>query len=222
MDIIQLVNKNKNQFKRTIYILKILLACKYDEENYNKLMFVERIYDSLGDKVTKYEESNETTDYNILCNDYSTVESMLGELKEDVVENFRISSVLVLDNLKLDELTIFYENFTKIMSNYQTVEQASSDIFYYSGKEMSSFITRLVNYVNTHDIPNKRLIPLSYLESHETIITISLQDWITLFKNIHTAMKYVNNYNDEEINKLKKDFAFLNVYYFIILTGGNN
>ena len=75
MDIIQLVNKNKNQFKRTIYILKILLACKYDEENYNKLMFVERIYDSLGDKVTKYEESNETTDYNILCNDYSTVES---------------------------------------------------------------------------------------------------------------------------------------------------
>ena len=77
-------------------------------------------------------------------------------------------------------------------------------------------------YVNTHDIPNKRLIPLSYLESHETIITISLQDWITLFKNIHTAMKYVNNYNDEEINKLKKDFAFLNVYYFIILTGGNN
>lgn len=222
MDIIQLVNKNKNQFKRTIYILKILLACKHDEENYNKLMFVERIYDSLGDKVTKYEESNETIDYNILCNDYSTVESMLGELKEDVVENFRISSVLVLDNLKLDELTIFYENFTKIMSNYQTVEQASSDIFYYSGKEMSSFITRLVNYVNTHDISNKRLIPLNYLESHETIITISLQDWITLFKNIHTAMKYVNNCNDEEINKLKKDFAFLNVYYFIILTGGNN
>ena len=38
MDIIQLVNKNKHQFKRTIYILKILLACKYDEENYNKLM----------------------------------------------------------------------------------------------------------------------------------------------------------------------------------------
>ncbi len=222
MDIIQLVNKNKNQFKRTIYILKILLACKYDDENYNKLMFVERIYDSLDDKVTKYEESKETTNYNILCNDYTTVESMLGELKEDVVENFRIASVLVLDNLKLDELAIFYENFTKIMSNYQTVEQASSDIFYHSGKKISSFITQLVKYVDTHDIPNKRLIPLNYLKAHETIITISLQDWIMLFKNIHTTMKYVSNYNDEEINKLKKDFAFLNVYYFIILTGGNN
>lgn len=222
MDIIQLLNKNKNQFKRNIYILKILLASKYDEENNNKLMFVEKIYESLEEKANSYQKTLNHTDYNILCNDYSTVESILSELKEDVIANFRISSVLILDNMKIDELILFYDNFTKVMSNYKNIEQASSDIFYYSGKEMSSFITKLIKYINTHEIPNKKLIPLNYLINNQTIITISLQEWITLFKNINTTMKYVKMLDDKEIEKIKKDFDFLTVYYYIILTGGHN
>lgn len=222
MDIIQLLNKNKNQFKRNIYILKILLTSKYDDENYNKLMFVEKIYESLEEKASSYLKTFDHTDYNILCNDYTTVESMIAELKEDVIERFRIASVIVLDNMKVEELVTFYNDFIKIMTNYENIEQASSDIFYHSGKEMSSFITRLVKYIDSHEIPNKKLIPLNYLIMHEAIITISLQEWITLFKNIRTAMKYVNAFDDIEIRKIKKDFEKLNIYYYIILTGGNN
>lgn len=221
MDIIQLINKNRNQFKRTIYILKILLECKKDEENYNKLLFVERIYDSLDTEVTKYESTSQVTDYNILCNDFTTVESMLRELKEDVMENFRISSVVFLDNLKLDELLTFYDNFMKVMSNYNSIEQASNDIFYYSGKELSNFIMHLVKYINGNDSINKRLIPIDYLEKHQTIISISIQDWIKLFNCIRTAMKYISN-DSADAQKLKSDFSFLTVYYFIVLTGGSN
>ena len=221
MDIIQLINKNRNQFKRTIYILKILLECKTDEENYNKLLFVERIYDSLDIEVAKYESTSQVTDYNILCNDFTTVESMLRELKEDVMENFRISSVVFLDNLKLDELPTFYDNFMKVMSNYNSIEQASNDIFYYSGKELSTFIMHLLKYINESSSINKRLIPIDYLEKHQTIISISIQEWIKLFNYMRTTMKYIDD-DGIEAQKLKKDFSFLNVYYFIVLTGGSN
>ncbi len=222
MDIMQLLNKNKNQFKRNIYILKILLLSKFDEENFKKLLFVEKINDTLEDKANLYLKTNNSSDYNILCNDYSTVESMLAELKEDVMENFRISSVLILDNMKLDDIVIFYNHFINIMVKYKNIVEASNDIFYHSGKEISIFIDKLIKYINSHDIDNKNLIPLAYLSNHQVIVTLSLQEWISLFKNINTTMKYVNKYTDKEIESLKKEFEILNVYYYIILTGGNN
>ena len=42
-----------------------------------------------------------------------------------------------------------------------------------------------------------------------------------LIKNLKVTLKYLSKENDDVINKLKKEFVKINVYYFIVITGGD-
>ena len=147
MKIIQMVKNSKPIFLRKIYTLKCLLLCTNDLSNIEKLEYTSKVYESFDERIDEIEKFDSTEAYNILDNDYNTVESLLSELREDVTSKFKITSVLMLDNMKIDELIIFHEKLCEVMSKYQNIDIASNDIFYYSGKEISSFIVRLLNYI---------------------------------------------------------------------------
>lgn len=220
MDIIQLITKNRNKINHDIYANKIFLKITNDIDNIDKLTFIESINNTLNKRIERYIQTNDDKDYNLLENDYNTVVNLLDELKEDVINKQKLPCAVMLDNMKLDEITSFYNLFNKVYSKYQNIFQASSDIFYHSGYELSSYVTKLVRYIKTHEIENLKFIPLKYLEEHATIITLDLKNWLILIKNIKTTMKYLNNLSDDVINELRKELELLNVYYFIVIDGG--
>lgn len=222
MDIIQTINKNKNLFTHLIYKIKVCLICDFDEENWNKLTFAEKMFNELDKNIEDYLSSKSHADYNVLNNNYFTVEEVLTELKDDIVSKYKLASVVMLDNMKLDEIKVFYEKIKKVMSKYINISNASSDIFYYSGKELSSFVSTILKYINAHEIPNKKFIPIAYLLQFENVITLEYKDWIMLFKSIRSTMKYLNDFNDEEMTIIKDKYMLLNVYYFIVISGGNH
>ena len=222
MKIIQMVKNSKPIFLRKIYTLKCLLLCTNDLSNIEKLEYTSKVYESFDERIDEIEKFDSTEAYNILDNDYNTVESLLSELREDVTSKFKITSVLMVDNMKIDELIIFHEKLCEVMSKYQNIDIASNDIFYYSGKEISSFIVRLLNYIETHEVPNYNHLSLSILKEKTNIVTLSFKEWVQTIQVIKTTLKYLNSLNDNEIDNLRKDFILINVYYFIVITGGNN
>ena len=50
----------------------------------------------------------------------------------------------------------------------------------------------------------------------------NLNEWINTVNLIKTSLKYLLNYDDQVINTLRNDFNLISVYYFIVITGGNN
>lgn len=221
MELVQQVRKSKYNMLHQIYILKILLLCLKDEENTNKLEYVHKIYESFDSKIDDYLISSSKEDYNMLDNDYHTVESLLKELRDDIVVNHPIQSVVMLDNMKVDEIEAFYKLFKSILSKYDSIKIASNDIFYYSGKDISLYISNLLSYISNHDVPNRNLLPVKVLEQFNNTITLNIKDWLKVIQTIKTTLKYLNGCIDNEIYKLREDFILLNVYYFIVITGGN-
>lgn len=221
MDIIQTINKNKNKITHDIYILKIYLIIFTDNDNSDKLDYVETIFEGLEERINAYQNNSCESNLNLLENDYLTVTSLLNELKSDVLAKQKIAGVIMLDNMKTEELSLFYEEFIQVYKPYKSIEQASSDIFYHSGLELSNFDMRLIKYIEGLKDVNLKLVPLSFLKEYTTIITISLNNWLMLIKNLKVTLKYLSKENDDVINKLKKEFVKINVYYFIVITGGD-
>lgn len=221
MDIIQTINKNKNKITHDIYILKIYLIIFTDNDNSDKLDYVETIFEGLDERINAYQNNSCESNLNLLENDYLTVTSLLNELKSDVLAKQKIAGVIMLDNMKTEELSLFYEEFIQVYKPYKSIEQASSDIFYHSGLELSNFDMRLIKYIEGLKDVNLKLVPLSFLKEYTTIITISLNNWLMLIKNLKVTLKYLSKENDDVINKLKKEFVKINVYYFIVITGGD-
>ncbi len=221
MDIIQTINKNKNKITHDIYILKIYLIIFTDNDNSDKLDYVETIFEGLDERINAYQNNSCESNLNLLENDYLTVTSLLIELKSDVLAKQKIAGVIMLDNMKTEELSLFYEEFIQVYKPYKSIEQASSDIFYHSGLELSNFDMCLIKYIEGLKDVNLKLIPLSFLKEYTTIITISLNNWLMLIKNLKVTLKYLSKENDDVINKLKKEFVKINVYYFIVITGGD-
>lgn len=221
MDIIQTINKNKNKITHDIYILKIYLIIFTDNDNSDKLDYVETIFEGLDERINTYQNNSCESNLNLLENDYLTVTSLLIELKSDVLAKQKIAGVIMLDNMKTEELSLFYEEFIQVYKPYKSIEQASSDIFYHSGLELSNFDMCLIKYIEGLKDVNLKLIPLSFLKEYTTIITISLNNWLMLIKNLKVTLKYLSKENDDVINKLKKEFVKINVYYFIVITGGD-
>lgn len=221
MDIIQTINKNKNKITHDIYILKIYLAIFIDNDNSDKLDYVETIFEGLDERINTYQSDPKDSNLNLLENDYLTVTSLLNELKSDVLSKQKIAGAIMLDNMKTDELALFYKEFIQVYKPYKSIEQASSDIFYHSGLELSNFDMRLIKYIEGLKDVNLKLIPLSFLKEYTSIITISLNNWLMLIKNLKVTLKYLSKENDDIINELKKEFIKINVYYFIVITGGD-
>lgn len=221
MDIVSMVRKSQNKIVHDIYINKIYLMINSDIDNSDKLAYTEGISKGLNARIDKYLETNSDSDYNLLFNDFNSVMSLLKELREDIINKQSFASVVLLDNLKEKELNKFYNIFCEVYKKYSTIEQASSDIFYHSGLTLSEFVIKLIKYVETHECPNNKFIPLNYLKDYTAIITLDFNNWVKLINTLKSSMKYLASMNDAVINKLREDFELIFVYYFIVITGEN-
>lgn len=222
VDLIEQIRKNKIKIKHDIYLLKILLECNFDEDSSDKLAYCEKIYESLDDNIDSYLKANTQQAFNIIDNDYYTLVQLLNEVKEDTIVKFKIASVVMLDNMKAEELVSFYEDVHKILDKYSNVQAACDDIYYHSGRELSKFIQDLLKYLETHAVADAKLIPVAFLKEHTNIITMYYKDWIDTFRYLRSSMKYLGNGSDKDYLQLKTLFDKLVVYYFIVITGGEN
>lgn len=220
MELIQSINSNKNNILKKIYTLKTLFLCSDVEDLRETLLYIEEIYESFDSKINNYIVSYSKEDYNILDNDYHTLESLMGELREDLLRLSKVTSVVMLDNMKLNEIIPFYNKLNEVMSIHRHVKTAANYIVNNCYKDIIYFLMNLLSYIGSYNVPNLDLIPLAYLESKVHDQNVSVSEWIKIIQSVKTTLKYFNTLNDDSINKLREDFVLLNVYYFIIISGG--
>lgn len=220
MELIQVINNNKNNILKKIYVLKTLFICNQIEDLRESLEYIEEIYESLDNKINNYILSNTKESYNILDNDYHTLESLMDELREDLVRLAKMSCVIMLDNMKLNEIIPFYNKLNEVMSKYRHVRTAANFIVNNCYEDIISFLMDLSVYISNTNVPNYELLPVSYLESKIHVNNIPASEWIKLIQTIKTTIKYLNSLNDIKINLIREKFVLLNVYYFIIISGG--
>ncbi len=198
---IEQINKNIKIFERSINIFNILILCINNQELNKKLIYTKKLLDELKSNYHKYLEQENIVLYN----------------------QFKLVSIVYLDNLKDEELLIFYQNLNQILKEHNSIKEACEYIYYHSGKNLSIFITKLLNYINKYiqNINNKR-IPISYLENNQNIVTIYYKEWIELFKQLNYTMKYISDESNEDYLLLKQEYQILLVFYFIVITEGQN
>lgn len=220
---IEQINKNIKIFERSINICNILILCIYNQELNEKLIYTKKLLDELKSNYHKYLEQENIVLYNQIDNDMFTINNLINELKEDLYNQFKLVSIVYLDNIKDEELLIFYQNLNQILKEHNSIKEACEYIYYHSGKELSIFITKLLNHINKYipNINNKR-IPISYLENNQNIVTIYYKEWIELFKHLNYTMKYISDEVNKDYLLLKEEYQILLVYYFIVITEGQN
>lgn len=220
---IEQINKNIKTFERMISIFNILLICIDNQEINEKLIYTKNLLKELKNNYELYLEQENIILFNKIDNDLFTINNLINELKEDLFNKFKLVSIVYLDNLKDEELIIFYDNLNNILKEHHNINNACEYIYYHSGKELSDFITKLLNYINKY-IPNinNKKIPITYLENNKNIITIYYKEWIDLFKQLNYTMKYIADETNQDYLLLKQEYQILLVYYFIVITEGQN
>lgn len=220
---IEQINKNIKTFERMISIFNILLICIDNQEINEKLIYTKNLLKELKNNYELYLEQENIILFNKIDNDLFTINNLINELKEDLFNKFKLVSIVYLDNLKDEELIIFYDNLNNILKEHHNIKNACEYIYYHSGKELSDFITKLLNYINKY-IPNinNKKIPITYLENNKNIITIYYKEWIDLFKQLNYTMKYIADETNQDYLLLKQEYQILLVYYFIVITEGQN
>lgn len=220
---IEQINKNIKIFERFIMIFNILNLCINNQEINEKIIYTKKLLEELKNNYHKYLEQENIIVYNQIDNDTFTINNLIAELKEDLYNKFKLVSIVYLDNLKDEELVIFYDNLNKLLQKHISIKEACEYIYYHSGKELSVFITKLLNYISKY-IPNvsNKKIPINYLENNQNIITIYYKEWIELFKQLNYTMKYISDESNEDYLLLKQEYQILLVYYFIVITEGQN
>lgn len=220
---IEQINKNIKTFERMISIFNILLICIDNQEINEKLIYTKNLVKELKNNYELYLEQENIILFNKIDNDLFTINNLINELKEDIFNKFKLVSIVYLDNLKDEELIIFYDNLNNILKEHHNIKNACEYIYYHSGKEISEFITKLLNYINKN-IPNinNKKIPITYLENNKNIVTIYYKEWIDLFKQLNYTMKYIADETNQDYLLLKQEYQILLVYYFIVITEGQN
>ena len=218
---IEQINKNIKTFERMISIFNILLICIDNQEINEKLIYTKNLVKELKNNYELYLEQENIILFNKIDNDLFTINNLINELKEDLFNKFKLVSIVYLDNLKDEELIIFYDNLNNILKEHHNIKNACEYIYYHSGKEISEFITKLLNYINKN-IPNinNKKIPITYLENNKNIVTIYYKEWIDLFKQLNYTMKYIADETNQDYLLLKQEYQILLVYYFIVITEG--
>ena len=59
-------------------------------------------------------------------------------------------------------------------------------------------------------------------EISQNIVTIYYKEWIELFKHLNYTMKYISDEVNKDYLLLKEEYQILLVYYFIVITEGQN
>ena len=107
---IEQINKNIKTFERMISIFNILLICIDNQEINEKLIYTKNLVKELKNNYELYLEQENIILFNKIDNDLFTINNLINELKEDLFNKFKLVSIVYLDNLKDEELIIFYNN----------------------------------------------------------------------------------------------------------------
>lgn len=218
---IQKIIKDIKKINHSIYKIKILLKCVNNQHLNEQLNYVINIYNELIKNIDKYQLEENPVIYNLIDNDYFTINNVIKEIEEDLYPQFRLVSVVYLDNLKEEEIIKFYDLLNNILNKYDNIHSACEYLYYHSGKDISLFISKLLKYIKENITENNlRRLPITYLENNANMITIFYKEWIELFKQLNFTMKYINNESNKEYLLLKEEYQKLLVYYFIVITEG--
>lgn len=219
MDIIQTINRNRSRLVHDIYTLKIYLSIFKDEDNDQKLLYLEKIYNKIDSRINAFQKSNIDQDYNLLENDYYTITSLIDEIKISILPKQNLAGAIFLDNMKNNELNIFMKKYFEILATYDNIKLASIDIFQNHSIDVMKFNQATIDFINSVDIPNKKLIPLDFLKSCQNEKQLNHSTWLLLLRSLRTTYKYLNNIENETLNILKNELVLYNVYYFIVVMG---
>lgn len=228
MNIDELMNKAYLRKERDLWSLKVLSKVFHKNDDHRlddikmiddfkeRLAYVEKLYDSRNHYYELYLETNDESNYNILVNNYYTIEEQLDILKQICYNKFKITTHVFLDNLKLVELKEFDNCLTSIIKQFNNLDDACDYIYYHCGKDVSEYIKKVIEYCLEKQI-NNRLIPLEYLKSQQNIISLNSQELVKIYNALNITMKYLRS-KDLTYQELYKQFMMMRVYYFISIT----
>lgn len=224
MELINEVSKNNKKLIHEIYMFKILLLITSDkqlkQECSDKLNYIEKLSETITKNIDMYKETNNHVIYNLIDNDYYTIKKLLGELKEDLYKQFRLAVLVIIDNMKNDDIIVFYNQLSNKLIGFKDIDEACTYIYYHSGEALSSFIRELVLYLKKNsNEKTQKMVGLDYYLSKENIITIYYKEWIEIFEHLRFTMKYLSC-NNQDYLKLYHMYQTLLVDSFIVISGG--
>lgn len=211
---------------KELLIIKILALCTKDDNQIQLINFISNRKQELEMDINKYLKVENEGDYrwlhNKIINDYQLVMEQFREQVEKANNCFRYASIMVLTHKSMEELIDFYEKVKSILDRFSSIEEAAEYLIFHSGAELTDFMGILIKYVYEEEQGKfKKLIPINYLESHQTILTLTLKEWIDIFNHLQYSMKYLAPVQTRGYRNLKMRYEKLQMYYFIIISSRN-
>jgi hypothetical protein len=220
MESIEKVMACSKQFERDIIILKILLKCYHNYEEEQKLQYIEKVYRNMLDEIVFYKKVENQVLVNEIENDYDTVSSLLREQQEDIYAKFHLPCMMVIDNLRGEELKQFYSDVSSLLQNYPNINVATHQLYQTSSNTWSHYIDDLCHYIDRYASSQiKKLLPLTYLKNNTCITSLDYKTVMQLYKSIRLTVKYVADANPDEFQDLKNRFREIQLLYFILIAG---
>ncbi len=215
-----------NSIDKQLLIIKILSLCTKDDDQMQLVNFISNRKNELATDITKYMQIENDEEYrwlrNKIINDYQLVMELFKEQEEKTNNCFRYASIIILNRKTEDELGEFYEKVKEVLDGFPSVEEAAEYLIFHTGAELTDFMSALIKYVKEEEKGKfKKLIPLNYLETHQTILTLTLKEWIDIFNHLEYSLKYLLPVSTKGYRNLKKRYDKLQLYYFIIISSRN-
>lgn len=229
LSIIKLFTKMQeeiNNIDKELLIMKILVLCTKDEDQIQLVNFITNRKNELANDIIKYQKVYNEGDYrwlhNKILNDYRLVMELYKEQEEKINTCFRYASIIILNHKNEDELLEFYEKVKSILDKFENATEAAEYLIFHTGAELTDFMGFLIKYVKEEEQGKmKKFIPIKYLEEHQTILTLTLKEWIDIFNHLEYSLKYLTSINSRSYRNLKLQYDKLQLYYFIIISSRN-
>ena len=147
---------------------------------------------------------------------------VLSDIKEDISKVFRLMPLLYLDKLKGEVLAFFYNKLEELVEKSNGLDNLIAYINNVSKEERIDFSNRLLEYINKYaDDTEKRLIPITYIESLKVEQNFDLKKWEEFQKKISFSLKYVSKALEEEKEQITEEYWLFELYYFIVISLSN-
>lgn len=215
-----------NTLDKQLLIMKILALCTKDDDQIELINFITNRKSELASDITKYSNVNSEGDFrwlhNKILNDYRLVMELYKEQEEKINTCFRYASIIILNHKDEDALLDFYEKVKSILDKFTTTTEAAEYLIFHTGGELTDFMGSLIKYVKEEEQGKmKKIIPIKYLEDHQTILTLTLKQWIDIFNHLEYSLKYLTPNKNKSYRNLKLQYDKLQLYYFIIISSRN-
>lgn len=215
-----------NSIDKELLIIKILALCTKDQDQIELVNFIINRRQELISDIDKYLKVNDEGDYrwlkNKIKNDFQLVMELFKEQEERANNCFRYASIVILYHKTMDELLDFYEQVKEILDKFPTTADAAEYLIFHTGADLTDFMGMLIRYIKEEEKGKlKNLISIKYLEEHQTVLTLSLKEWIDIFNHLEYSLRYLTPVPTKSYRNLKLKYDKLQLYYFIIISSRN-